>query len=271
MFKDPVGVEAGYTYDDNVTRGRNASEKRTDSVFSLSAGEPIPVKLGSLSKVRLMLTPQVTGEKFRLYSGLGRFSAGAQAELQYRGSGAFDAITYSLVGRAAYDQYESTIRRGGRYFVGVNARRAITDRIDLFAEAGRAMREGKSEVFQTREWVGKVNLDYALGGKRGVLYLAGEYRKGDGVSSGPGSLVNVGLADVFVPDDAYPGQDLFAYRFDSHTVLGTFGWNFPLGPRDSIDLSYRRAQSTPSARTTWDSGSLRYIDNQYSIVYLMRF
>ena len=271
MFKDPVGVEAGYTFDDNVTRGRNAAEKRSDSVFSLAAGEPIPVRLGPLEKLRLMVTPQVTGEKFRLYSGLGRVSAGAQAELQYRGSGAFDAMTYALVGRAGYDQYESAVRRGGRYFVGFNARRALTDRIDVFAEAGRAMREGKSEVFRTREWTGKVNLDYGLGGRRGVLYLAGEYRRGDTVSSGLSSLANVGLADVFVPDDAYPGQDLFAYRFDAHTVLGTIGWNYPLGPRDSIDLSYRRAQSTPSGRTVWDSGTLRYIDNQYSLVYLMRF
>jgi hypothetical protein len=271
MFKNPVGIEAGYTFDDNVTRGREAAEKRADSVFSLSAGEPIPVTLGKLANMRLVLTPSITGEKFRRYGGLGRFSVGGQGELQYRSSGAFDATTWSLVGRAAYDQFESELRRGPRYFVGVDARRSLTDRIDLFAEAGRGMRDGKSAVFETREWIGKVNLDYSLGGTRGILYLSGEYRRGDSVSSGPASLASVGLADVFVPDDAYDGLGLFAYRFDARTVMGTVGWNYPLGPRDSIDLSFRRVQSTPTGRTAWDSGTLRYIDNQYSIVYLMRF
>jgi len=268
MLKNSINVEAGYTYDDNVSRGRVDAEKRTDSIFSLAAGQPIPFKLGSLSNLRLVLTPQVGAEKLRTWSGLGRFTIGAQGELQYRSSGAFDATTLAFVGRAAYDQYESEIRRGGKYFVGFNARRSLTDRIDLFAEAGRQMREGKSEVFQTKEWLGKLNLDYSLG-RRGVLYLAGEYRKGDIVSSGLASLANVGLADVFVPDDAFDG--LFAYRFDGHTVLGTVGWNYPLGPRDSLDFSWRRVESKPSGHTMWDSGTLRYIDNQYSLVYLMRF
>ena len=271
MFKDPIGVEAGYSYDDNVTRGRVAGEKLADSIFSLAVGEPIPLRFASLPHVRVMVTPQFTGEKFRLYQGLGRASAGAQAELQYRGSGAFDAMTYGLVVRGSYDEFESSLRRGGRYFAGVNARRSLTDRIDLFAEAGRQWRDGRSEVFQTREWIGKVNLDYGLGGKRGILYLAGEYRHGDSISSGPSSLVNVGLADVLVPDDAFPGLDFFAYRFDARTGIGTVGWNYPLGPRDSLDLSFRRVQSSPTGRTVWDSGTLRYIDNQYSIVYLMRF
>ena len=63
-----------------------------------------------------------------------------------------------------------------------------------------------------------------------------------------------------------------AYRLDGHNVLGTLGFNYPLGPRDAIDFSWRRVQSTPSVRPDFDfTGRLRYIDNQYSIVYLLRF
>lgn len=269
MFKNPIGLEFGYAFDDNVTRGRLEDEKLVDHVFSLSIGEPIPFKLGE--NVRLMLTPSLTGEKFKRYSGLGRFSAGAQAELQYRASGAFDAATYSLVGRATYDQYESSHRTGPRYFAGFNVRRSLTDKIDVFGEVGASARNGRSDVFRTRDWSAKANFDYSLG-KRGVLYLSGEYRKGDVVSSGFASLVNVGLSEVFVPDDAFDGQDLFAYRFDGRTLLGTVGWNYPLGPRDSLDFSWRRVQVTPDKKLAIDwGGPMRYIDNQYSIVYLMRF
>jgi uncharacterized protein YhjY with autotransporter beta-barrel domain len=271
MFKDPVGVEFGFAYDDNVSRGRTADEKLVDRAFSLSVGEPIPIKLGNLANLRLVVTPSLAGEKFQRYQGLGRFSAGAQAELQYRASGAFDATTFSLVGRANYDRFESHYRTGPRYFAGVNARRSLTDRIDVFAEVGANARDGRSDVFTTRDYAAKLNLDYTLG-KRGVLYLAGEYRRGDTVSGGLASLENVGLAEVFVPDDAFEGHGLFAYRFDARTVLGTLGWNYPLGPRDSLDFSWRRVQTTPTHRPSFDGGGpLRYIDNQYSIVYLMRF
>jgi hypothetical protein len=48
--------------------------------------------------------------------------------------------------------------------------------------------------------------------------------------------------------------------------------NYPLGARDAIDLSWRRVQSTPVKRPAFDfTGPRSYIDNQYSLVYLMRF
>jgi hypothetical protein len=85
-------------------------------------------------------------------------------------------------------------------------------------------------------------------------------------------IVGAGIAKVYVLDDAFPGKGLFAYRYEARTWLGVLGSNLPLGPRDSIDLSWRRVQSTPTAHPAFDSpGSLRYIDNQYSAAYLLRF
>lgn len=264
----PVSVDFGATYDDNVSRGRLDSEKRSDSLFSLGVGQEYVFPIGT--NFRLVATPLVTGEKFRRWAGLGRVSGGATGEVQYRTSGAFDATTFGLKGSAIYDQYESSLRTGGRYFLGVNARRSITDKIDLFAEAGANRREGKSEVFQLKDWVAKANMDYSLG-RNGLVYVSGEYRKGDTFASGLPSLTNAAIADVFVIDDAFENQ-LVAYRLDARTVLGTLGYNRPLGPRDSLDFSYRRVQTDPSHKPSFDAGGpLKYIDNQYSIVYLLRF
>ena len=125
-------------------------------------------------------------------------------------------------------------------------------------------------MFQLRDWAAKANIDYSLG-RNGVVYAAGEYRKGDTFASGLGSLTNAAIADVFVIDDAFENQ-LVAYRLDARTVLGTVGYNRPLGPRDSLDFSYRRVQTDPSNKPSFDAGGpLKYIDNQYSIVYLLRF
>jgi hypothetical protein len=72
-----------------------------------------------------------------------------------------------------------------------------------------------------------------------------------------------------VRDDALEGGDFFTYRFEATTLLGTLGYNRPLGPRDSIDFSYRRVRTTPLE--TPGSGPSSYNVNQYSILYLMRF
>lgn len=269
MFKDPLSVDAGFAYADNVNRERESDARLSDRIASFSVSHQRPFVLNK--NTRLLVTGTASGEKFHRYQGLGRFSAGVQGDLQYRASGAFDATTWSLVGRAAYDEYESRLRSGGKYFGAVNARRAITDRIDFFGELGMHVRHGRSDVFNTREAAAKVNLDYSLG-KRGIVYLSGEFRKGDIVSSGGASLANLAIAEVLVPDDAFDGLDLFAYRLDGKTVLGTLGWNYPLGPRDAIDVSWRRVQGSPNARPPFEApGSWRYIENQYSIVYLMRF
>ena len=124
-------------------------------------------------------------------------------------------------------------------------------------------------MFTWREYAAKLNIDYALG-RKGILYLSGEYRRGDSVSSGPPSLA-VGAADVFVPDDAFEDQGFIAYRIDGSTIIGTLGLNYPLGARDSVDLSWRRVEGKSRKTLSFESAPLRYIDNQYSIMYLMRF
>ena len=109
-------------------------------------------------------------------------------------------------------------------------------------------------------------------GRSGTAYLTGEYRRGDTVSDGHATLVNVSLAKVFVLDDAFPDKQLFAYRSGARTWISIVGYNLPLGQRASIDISWRRVQSTPTAHLDFDvQGSLRYVDNQYSVVLLKLF
>src|SRR6185437_17124940 len=84
--------------------------------------------------VRLVVTGLLSGEKFNTYNGLSNLSGGLQAELQYRQSGAFDAITFAAFARGWLDNYASHLRVGSHYSVGVSARGALTDRIALFGE-----------------------------------------------------------------------------------------------------------------------------------------
>ncbi|MBK7659738.1 MAG: autotransporter domain-containing protein [Betaproteobacteria bacterium] len=265
----PVNVDFGMVWDDNISRGRLDEEIRSDRVYTLNVNRTYEFPINK--NARVLATALFTVDKPHTYTGLGHYAAGAQAEAQYRRSGDFEAATYSIYARALYDKFESDLRTGPRYSFGANVRTALTDRIDVFADLSHHRRFGRSSVFETAETAGRVNFDYSLG-KEGTLYLSGEYRKGDIFSSGFASLTNIAIADVATADDAFPGGEFFAYRFDGKTVLGTFGYNRPLGARDAIDFSVRRVQSTPSLKPDFDEGGrLRYIVNQYSLLYLLRF
>ena len=166
--------------------------------------------------------------------------------------------------------YDSHLRDGSHYSAGISARGALTDKIDLFGELAWNQRRAQSEVWDLTDYSALLNLDYSLGS--GTLYVTGQYLRGDVVSDGFATLVNVSLAQVFVLDDAFPGKQLFAYRSDARTWVSTVGYNLPLGNGTSIDISWRRVQSTPTAHLDFPvQGSLRYVDNQYTFVLLKLF
>jgi hypothetical protein len=266
---DRVQIDLGYTYDDNVTRGRAADEILADQLLglNLSAGGTWRVN----DNTRVIVTGLLNGEKFKTYNGLSNLSGGLQAELQYRQSAAFDAVTFGAFGRGWLDNYVSHLRDGSHFALGISAQGALTDRIGIYGELAWNRRYAQSEVWDLNYYSARLNLDYALG-RSGTVYLTGEYRRGNTVSDGLPSLVNVSLAQVFVLDDAFPGKQLYAYRYDARTWVGTVGYNLPLGPRASIDISWRRAQGMPTERPDFDvQGSLRYVDNQYSLFLLKVF
>jgi uncharacterized protein YhjY with autotransporter beta-barrel domain len=269
LFEGPVQIEAGYTRDDNLTRARDAADRLPDHIHTLNVSKNtiFPVT----SHTRVVVAGFLNGEKLYTYTGLSRYSGGVRGEFQYRTSGAFDAPTLGIFGRASLDDYQSELRTGHRYSLGVTARQSPTDRIDVFGALASNVRDARNAVFDARDYAAQVNFDYALG-RDGTLYLGGEYRRGDTVTSAPASPNYGAIAKVSVQDDAYGKRQLMAYRYEARTVLWTLGHNRPLGPRDSLDFSWKRARSTPTSQGQGVySGGGSYTANQYSIAYLMRF
>jgi hypothetical protein len=266
---DRVQVDLGYTYEDNVTRSRSVDEILADRLLGLNASAGGYLRIND--NTRVLVTGMLNAEKFKTYDGLSNLSGGLQAELQYRPSAAFDAVTFGAFARGWLDSYESHLRDGSHFALGVNAQGALTDRIGVYGELAWNQRNARSDVWDLHYYSARLNIDYSLA-RSGTVYVNGEYRRGNTVADGRATLVNVSLAQVFVLDDAFPGKQLFAYRFDARTWVGTVGYNLPLGQQAAIDISWRRAQGTPTDRPDFDvHGSLRYIDNQYSLFFLKVF
>ena len=152
-------------------------------------------------------------------------------------------------------------------------RKPVTDHISLFGALAHNERSARSSVFTGRDNSARLNVDYALT-PTSTFYVTGEFRRGDtvsdGVSNGPNSLANLDIAKVIVQDDVFTNPQLIAYRIEARTVLATIGYNLPFGPRDSIDFSLKRVQST-SVEAPSFTGKARYVTDQFSLVYLLRF
>ncbi|MEP7154136.1 MAG: autotransporter domain-containing protein [Betaproteobacteria bacterium] len=267
---EKIQFDAGYMFDSNVPRAKENADKRADRAYSANIGKGFVFTFEDRENLRASTTVTLGGEKFQNYDGLSRRIAGIEGDVQYRTSADFDAMTYSLFGRASIERYRSSLRDGYRYSIGVSARRSLTDRIDIFAAIAHNERIGDSAVFSNRDNSVRINLDYSLS-DRETLYATGEYRRGQTFSTGRASLDNLDVAEVFVLDDAFPGGQFFSYRFDANTIISTVGYNLGFGPRHSLDLSWRRAKSTPRMQSGASSGTSSYIADQYSIVYLIRF
>jgi len=266
-----VNVEATYSYDDNLNRAPSSGPNLSDHLLSLNLGTGTTFSVSS--NARMVLNAFVEGDKFVYYEDLGRFSGGAHGELQYRTSAAFGAPTFGVFGRAVADQYQSDLRSGHRLALGLSWRQPVTDRVELFGTFTRTTRDAEHPVFETRDNALRLNVDYSVG--PGTLYGAGEYRRGDAVSSVQPGFESAVVSKASARDDAYFDYALFAHRYDAKTWIGTLGYNWPLGARDSLDFSLRHARATPTdtlaGGAAYSGSTPRYTANQLSAAYLMRF
>ncbi len=263
-------ADAGFMFDTNVTRAKAGPDKLSDRIYSVNTSKSELFTFEDRENIRATVTVLAGAEKFDRFSGLDRAVASIEADGKYKTSAEFDAYTFGATLSVAGDQYQSKLRRGYRASFTLSARQQLTDLIGVFAAASYNQRWANSKVFDNRFSAFRLNADYQWNAND-TLYVTGEFRKGHSVSSGSGSLEDLAVAQIFVDDDAFPHRDFNAYRFEARTWISTVGYNMGFGPRHALDLSWRRAQSTPTFRPSYATSAKSYIADQYSIVYLIRF
>lgn len=263
-------LDTGISSDDNVNRSFDYTHRALadQSAFAdLNASMALPLS----ERIRVILGGVVGGEKFFQFDGLSRVSVGGSATLQFRPSGSFGAPTWSLFARTAADSYQSNLRDGYRHSFGLSVRKPITDAIEGSLAAQYNIRDGKSAVFDNKDWAAKLNLDYNIFG-RSTLYLGAEYRNGDAVSSGPISFGILSLAKALVFDDVFTDHNLVAYKLKAETLIATVGYNMPIGQRYALDLSYRYVRTTPTEHSSAIAvADPRYTANLVTLSFLVRF
>jgi uncharacterized protein YhjY with autotransporter beta-barrel domain len=260
-------VDAGFTFEDNVTRARASADKLSDRSYSVNVAKGFKFELND--NTRAIVTPSFGAMSFDNYKGLNRASAGVSGEVQYRTSGDYNVPTFAAFAEIGGDYFDSDLRRGYSYVLGGSISAQLTDRIALVGAIRHSERYSKSSVFNSRHNSIRLNADY-LWTNNDTIYVTGEYRRGQITSTGRPSLENIDVADLFVQDNAFPAGQFFTYRFNANTVISTLGYNRGFGPRHSLDLSWRRAQSSPTKSGLNGTGT-SYVTDLYSLIYLIRF
>lgn len=264
-----VRADAGYTFDDNINRSSDPTERMSDASYDAEFTKSWHYSLGD--HTRLVIGSALGGEKFHTYTGLDRMYLSTQAEYQYRASGDFGTPIWGIFVNGTGEAYASALRDGFRYSGGFSVRKPLTDRINLYSALAHNERNGRSSVFDTKDNSFKFNIDYAAT-DTDTLYINTEYRRGDLVSSGSHTLQNIDIAKVFTLDDVFTRNDFYDYRFDGSTAIVVLGYNMPFGPKDALDISWQRVRSAASKApsvATWPSK--HYYDSQFSLVYLFSF
>ena len=261
-------LTADATYDDNVSRARKP-DKLDDSFATLNLGANVPWVLSENS--RIVVSANAGGEKFNRYTGLDRYYANVQGELQYRNSAEFTEPIWAIFARQGEDWYESNLRDGYRTSAGVSVRKPVTDRIFFFSAVAYNQRDGRSTVFDTKDVSLRANIDYSLSSRQ-TLYFGLEARDGDIVSTAPAKLAYFDIANAFVKDDVFTDPTRYSYRFKAYTGIATFGYNFAISESAALDLAYRVAYSRlhdqpPSAVT---ADTIDYVDNQVTLSLLTK-
>jgi hypothetical protein len=268
-------LEASYTWDNNVNRGTAADTLKdwTIGVRATATGA-LPVS----THTRALLQGFLGTERFHTWNGLSRNFIGAQADYQYRSAGEFGRATYGVFARAQAEDYDSRLRDGYRYALGVSVLKPWTDRIQLFAALTELITDASSTVFDTQSTSLRGNVDWSLNNWN-VIYLGAEYRHGDSVSSvcrncdltRTAGLVNTAAPNI-VQDDAFDDTVRDAYKLKANTWVLSLGYNHALTSSQSLDLSWRRVLSkglNPAAPAT--QSDINYYVTQYSVAYLARF
>jgi len=263
----PVQVEAGYRNDDNINRSAEDHDAQSEQVFNTVVSTMHSYQLSDNSRFRLRNSLEF--EDAQEHQGLDRVSVGVRGEWQYRGSGQFSAATYGLFGRLGYDEFDSDLRSGARYAVGVNFKKPFNDRLALFTALEHRVRDGDDKVFENDHTGIRAMLNISTGGN-GAVRIGGELREGDIVSSSAGSGNLSQISTALVEDDAYFNEDFIAYRFDGKSTIWTLGYNHSLGPRDSLDLVLQAVDSEATDADA-ESHETDYTSQRVSVFYLMSF
>jgi len=240
------GADAGWFWDDNVTRAQARPDILADS--GLTAGGSLGLVLSARERDSFAVGAELRTRQYQRFHGLDM--AGLGANVSYRmkfGLGAY-APRAAVSFAAGPERYGDSLRNGWRSRLALELGRRLNDRWDIsggysvdrfdadnvLAPLPRFSRDVYS--LQGRSLFARA--EYTLS-ERWLALLHLNFRRGDVLSSSRPSLP-VFLASSDIAPDAAFGAGYFAYKLAGRTASARLGASYALSPHSSLNLDLTR-------------------------------
>jgi hypothetical protein len=263
-------VDAGATYDSNVTRAAKRDDVRDDTAARASVAATSFQAFTAYDAVTL--AAEFGGERFVRFRGLDNAWSGVRAGYRHKAGLGYAAPWLALDASLAYHDYESDVRTGPRFVLRATAGKRFDEAFDAYVELfvdrrygphGEAEVPGISgRVFDLRGRGGAAGLHYAVD-ETLAISARGSVRRGDVVStaSAPSPLFAASRA---IAEDSAFGDELYDYR------LGGTTWSLALAASLALDEHASLSAGYVAERTRVAYG-FDYRSQVATMTFLYRF
>jgi len=266
-----VDVDAGASYQDNLTRARHREDFRGDAALSVFASAGRIIVPDGMDTV--VLSGYAHTEAFQRYRELDHLELGTSVSYKHKLALGWAAAWISAHASLSYDDHRDRLRDSTRLFGELELGRRFRPELDASAGVfydrrydnhGESVVPGVSgKVFDLAGRGAFVRCGYELS-ERLLLGSRLALRKGD-VESTSQRDFDVFLASTAItPDTAFGDMRLVAYRIDGLTRSAELNASWAFDSRSSLNAAFAYA------RTNADRGVV-YSDSTSSLIYAYRF
>jgi len=261
-----LDVDAGFLYDDNLTRAYAPADIRADAAVTMDAATAASWVLSGSDW--LTLSAEARGEFYNRFTGLDVIGLGATATYKHKFGVGLEVPYLVLAANGSNDDYHSRIRDGPRFELRAELGKRFSSQFDAAFGARYERRYGRNDEPVVPGVSGRV---FALRGRS--VYVRGGYDVDDRLHVGAELEVRRGDVvastrpdfDIFVVSDAIAadptfGPDFFAYRLPGTTDTARINGSFALDDRSSLNLVY-------ADERTDASGGISYRSHRVNLLY----
>ena len=257
-------INAGFIYDDNVTRAEKSTDIETDSFLQLAGSTATRIPLTEISYVSLKGSLDVN--RYRDFSKLSNTRLGIQGGYHIKPSSGYTAIEYLLL--LGYERrfFSSDLRDGYATNIRLGIKKRLTDMMSMRLGYNRQAISADHEVFDADNQRVYLDFDFRLFDKH-TFYTTLTYTDGDIVSTTvPTQEIIDASKGRIVRDDAFldltPAR--FAYKLGARTAALKIGDSYAVTSTQALEgaVFYYDVQA---------DGNNDYTGLIYSLKYFYRF
>lgn len=227
-----VDGEFGIGHDDNLGNARQDRRRADDAFATIALSRSGHWRLSPASA--LQFAAEVQARQYFEYHELSNARVGGQLRWRHRFGAGFYRPDLAVTAAAHWQEFQSELRDGAEYRLGVSLHEQLSTRIGARLGAMARWRQAEAPAFDGDTVSLSLDVDWRWHWRTlayfGVQVVDGEFSSSAAVTGGRGTV-----------DDALPGA--LANRVPGQAQVYTAGLNHRLNDAFSIDLLYRHVDA----------------------------